>query len=298
MTSKLVSFVALFMLLSAEGLAGSTSTASADPTVVSDAAAVDVPAAPFWAKHHDLSHSGGQATRVELDHTDPNNAMSAWYWLAYIPGGTRLRVFEHSAAITTTDPRTEIAHSQDLAWRLANETTAPISATSGSGQLPQWARIRTGNSTGPSAGLMFTLAYIDALTPGRLVGNLRVAGTGAIGPDGVVIPVSGAEIKVAAAILTRPDVIFTPTPPTSINNITIIESQHTRLLTTGSTVEQWLNVIGYEQAGRAAAKHPGTVAVVVVHDFRQALAWLCGRTDSATTCAAAHTSATIPIGTP
>ena len=297
MASKLVSLAIFFVLLGGESLVGSTPTAFADPATVNVAPTVDVPAAPFWSAHHDVAHSGGQATRVELDHTDPTNAMSAWYWLAYLPGGARLRVFEHSAASTTTDPRAEIVNSENLAWRLANETTKPLSAGAGSEELPRWAQVRTGIATGPSAGLMFTLAYIDALTPGTFVGGLRVAGTGAIGPDGVVMPVSGVEIKIAAALLTRPDVIFTPVAPTSVDNVTIIESQHTRLVATGDTVGQWLNVTGYEQAGRAAARHSRTVAIVVVHDFRQALAWLCGRTGNATTCAAARTSATLPIGT-
>lgn len=297
MTSKLVSFAVLFVWLGAEGLAGSTSPAFADPPVISDAAAIDVPAAPFWTAHRDVSHSGGQATRVELDHADPNNAMSAWYWLAYLPGGTRLRVFEHSAAVTTSDARTEMVLSEKVAWRLANETTASSRATSVLGDLPRWAQVRTGIATGPSAGLMFTLAYIDALTSGRLVGNLRVAGTGAIGPDGVVMPVSGVEVKIAAAMLSRPDVIFTPTPPTSIKNVTVVESHHTRFPDPGYTAGQWLNANGYRLAGEAAAHHPGTVAVVVVHDLRQALAWLCGRTGEATACSAAQTSASAPIGT-
>jgi hypothetical protein len=145
---------------------------------------------------------------------------------------------------------------------------------------------------------MFTLAYIDMLTPGPFVGDLRVAGSGGIGPDGVVTPAFGLAVKVAAAMLTRPDVVFTTSAPTPIDHVTIVESQHTRLPEAGHTVGEWLNVSGYEQAGSIAAGHPGTTAVVVVHDLRQALAWLCGRTNSTTTCAAADKAADIPIGTP
>ncbi len=295
MTPKLASLAILLTLIAGEGLAWAAPTA-ADPAGTSIAPTIDVPAAPFWAAHPDVPRTGGQASRLELGYTDPNNAMSAWYWLAYRPSGVRLRVFEHSSPGFTTDPRAEIVNSESLAWRLAIETTRPLGATPGSDQLPRWALVRTGISDGPSAGLMFTLAYIDALTAGPLVGNLRVAGTGAIGADGVVMPVSAIEIKVAAALLTRPDVIFTPAVPSSAKNAMVIESHHTRLLSTGYTVGQWLNVAGFEESGRAAAEHPGTVAIVVVHDFRQALAWLCGRTGTATTCAAARTSTTIPIG--
>ena len=108
---------------------------------------------------------------------------------------------------------------------------------------------------------MFTLAYIDLLTPGRLVGNLRVAGTGAIGNDGVVAPVSNVDIKVAAALLTRPDVVFTPTASSSVEHTTTVESHHTRIPADGYTVAEWLNVKGYEQAGRDAARRPGTRCV-------------------------------------
>ncbi len=108
---------------------------------------------------------------------------------------------------------------------------------------------------------------------------------------------SNVEVKVAAAVLARPDVVFTPSPSELVENTTIIKSQHTRIPDLGSTVGEWLNVSGYEQAGRDAANHPGTIAFVVVHDVRQALAWLCGRTGDATTCAVARSSASIPIGT-
>ena len=113
-----------------------------------------------------------------------------------------------------------------------------------------------------------------------------------------MFPVSNVEVKVAAAQLAHPDVIFTPRPSTLIQHTTIVESQHTRIVADGYTVGQWLNVDGYEQAGRDAARHPGTTAYVVVHDYRQALAFLCGRTNNPTTCNIAHRAASLPITTP
>ena len=100
-----------------------------------------------------------------------------------------------------------------------------------------------------------------------------MAGTGGIEADGLAIPMMGIDVKVVTAMLTRPDVIFVTEPPTLVENVT-----------------------GYEQAGRVAAGNPGTVPVVVVHDLRQALAWLCGRTDGASVCAVASRSASLPIG--
>jgi Lon-like protease len=52
---------------------------------------------------------------------------------------------------------------------------------------------------GPSAGLAFTLAIVDDLTPGSLTGGKRVAVTGTISPDGRVGPVGGVEQKAITA---------------------------------------------------------------------------------------------------
>jgi hypothetical protein len=294
MRSTFVSLATLFALLVGDGLAGNVPTASADPQKSDIVATVDVPAPQFWGTT-DRVHSGGQAARIEFDDAERNATMSAWYRLTYLDGGTRLRVFEHYAA-TTRGPDSDTALSEDAAWRFANKILGPTRGSATPDEPPLWARAHTGNDTGTSAGLMFTLAYLDVLTPGALVGNLRVAGTGGIGPDGVVFPVANVEVKVAAAMLTRPDVIFAPRPSWFAEGVTIVESEHTRIPADGFSAGEWLNVIGFEQAGRDAANHPGAVAVVVVHDVRQALAWLCGRTDDPTTCALAHESANIPIG--
>lgn len=295
MTPTFASFAIVFSLLAGDGLAGEISTGFAAPSRVGSVAAIDVPAPARFSGTPDAPRSGGQAARLELDDAARNDALSAWYWLTYIDGGSRLRVFEHYAA-ATADPTSELFQSANLAWLFANKAVGSDDGAVTSDGLPAWARFRTGDDGGPSAGLLLTLAYIDALTPETLVGDLRVAGTGAIGPDGVVMPVAMVDVKVAAALLTRPDVIFTPEAPTGTENVTIVKSEHTRLPDADSTVAEWLNVTGYELAGRDAASHPGTVPIVVVHDVRQALAWLCGRTDTAATCAIARSAASIPIG--
>jgi PDZ domain-containing protein len=58
--------------------------------------------------------------------------------------------------------------------------------------------IDTGDVGGPSAGLAFTLAIIDDLTPGELTGGGAVAVTGTISADGTVGPVGGTGQKAAA----------------------------------------------------------------------------------------------------
>jgi Lon-like protease len=58
--------------------------------------------------------------------------------------------------------------------------------------------IDTGDVGGPSAGLAFTLAIMDDLTPGELTGGGDVAVTGTIAADGTVGPVGGTGQKAAA----------------------------------------------------------------------------------------------------
>ncbi|WP_206612262.1 YlbL family protein [Prescottella agglutinans] len=52
---------------------------------------------------------------------------------------------------------------------------------------------------GPSAGLMFSLAVVDKLSPGEINGGKFVAGTGTIDPDGDVGPIGGIPYKMIAA---------------------------------------------------------------------------------------------------
>ncbi|CAN5841927.1 PDZ domain-containing protein [soil metagenome] len=66
-------------------------------------------------------------------------------------------------------------------------------------QLPFWVDIDSGIVGGPSAGLMYTLAIIDVLTPEDLTHGNVVAGTGAVDADGNVGAVGGVRQKVVAA---------------------------------------------------------------------------------------------------
>jgi PDZ domain-containing protein len=64
--------------------------------------------------------------------------------------------------------------------------------------FPVDVEIDTGDVGGPSAGLAFTLAIIDDLTPGDLTGGHNIATTGTIAGDGTVGPVGGTGQKAAA----------------------------------------------------------------------------------------------------
>ena len=65
--------------------------------------------------------------------------------------------------------------------------------------LPVDVTLNTGSVGGPSAGLMFSLAIYDVLTPGELNGGKDVAGTGTMEDDGTVGPIGGIAQKVVGA---------------------------------------------------------------------------------------------------
>lgn len=70
--------------------------------------------------------------------------------------------------------------------------------------------IKTGEIAGPSAGLMFSLAIYDLLTPDDLTLGKKIAGTGEIQCDGGVRPIGGIEQKVAGAAQQGAEIFLAP----------------------------------------------------------------------------------------
>ncbi len=65
--------------------------------------------------------------------------------------------------------------------------------------FPTKVSINAGDVGGPSAGMMFSLAVYDKLTPGSLTGGANIAGTGTIDSAGVVGPIGGIQQKLVGA---------------------------------------------------------------------------------------------------
>lgn len=63
---------------------------------------------------------------------------------------------------------------------------------------------------GPSAGLVFSLAIYDKITPGALLDGQRVAGTGTISADGTVGQIGGIQQKIGAASSAGASVFLVP----------------------------------------------------------------------------------------
>ncbi|MBW8486298.1 YlbL family protein [Actinomadura parmotrematis] len=70
--------------------------------------------------------------------------------------------------------------------------------------------ISVGDVGGPSAGLMFSLAIVDKLTPQSLTGGRFIAGTGTITPEGKVGPIGGIQQKMVAARRAGATIFLTP----------------------------------------------------------------------------------------
>lgn len=70
--------------------------------------------------------------------------------------------------------------------------------------------ISVGDVGGPSAGLMFSLAIVDKLTPGSLTGGKFIAGTGTITAEGEVGPIGGIQQKMIAARRAGATIFLTP----------------------------------------------------------------------------------------
>jgi hypothetical protein len=289
------------VLLGVLSTAGPSTTAvlalSAEPARVAVASAspvLDVPAPFFWDHEHNR-RAGARAARFELDDPELASDMSAWYHLAYVVGGDRLQVFEHNPP-TTMSATSTIAKAQNVAWHVAKSVLDGSGGVAKVGELPDWARPRTDNASGTSGGLLYALAYLDLLSSGRLAAYLHVAATGAIGSDGVITAVRLVDAKLAAARLADADVFFAPSLPANTAQTTTVAS-HNGHPTAERSIGDWLNTAGYEAAGRIAASHPDALALVTVRDIRQALAWLCGRTQQAETCDFAHASAATTVST-
>jgi PDZ domain-containing protein len=76
--------------------------------------------------------------------------------------------------------------------------------------LPFPVSVNAAGIGGPSAGLAFTLAILDALSNGKLTGGHRVAATGTIEPDGDVGDVGGVREKTVAVEKAGAQVFFVP----------------------------------------------------------------------------------------
>ena len=76
--------------------------------------------------------------------------------------------------------------------------------------LPKDVRIDSDNVVGPSAGFAFSLYLLDSLVPEDLLRGRNVVVTGAVAPDGTVLPVGRIRQKAIATQAARHDLMLVP----------------------------------------------------------------------------------------
>lgn len=77
-------------------------------------------------------------------------------------------------------------------------------------ELPFEVEIDTDSIGGPSAGLAFTLALLDEMTPGDLFGGKRIVATGTVSEDGSVGSIGALPQKAVAVKMSDADIFFVP----------------------------------------------------------------------------------------
>jgi Lon-like protease len=76
--------------------------------------------------------------------------------------------------------------------------------------IPKGVSIDSGDVGGPSAGLAFTLAMLEELTPGSLTGGVKVAATGTMSPSGAVGLIGELKLKTVAVQRAGAKVFLVP----------------------------------------------------------------------------------------
>lgn len=166
----------------------------------------------------------------------------AWAWCKVTSSCNLYPVDSSSDAHTRAD---------DAMRRSVADAAAAARALVGDGDHPVVMSADLGEVGGPSAGLMMTLAFIDAATEGDLTGGQVVAGTGTMNDLLEVGPVSGVDRKVQGAIDAGATVFFVP----------------------------------HLKADDAYAAAEGTGLTVVTADhLPDALRWLCAHGGESTVC--------------
>ncbi len=77
-------------------------------------------------------------------------------------------------------------------------------------ELPSEVEIQLEDIGGPSAGMAFSLAMYDRLTPGEMLDGMTVSGTGTMADTGEVGPIGGLEQKIWAAARAESDLFLMP----------------------------------------------------------------------------------------
>ena len=174
----------------------------------------------------DIDLTGAGALVVDVARASPAAALRPGDVIVAVDGTAVEVADEVIAALAGHRPGDSIVLGVDRDGQLV-ETTVTLGASPGEPtraflgvsletvdlevDIPDDLAIETRNVGGPSAGLMFTLGVIDALTADDLTRGHRIAGTGTIRLDGDVGPIGGVHQKVIAARDADAEYVLVPT---------------------------------------------------------------------------------------
>ena len=117
------------------------------------------------------------------------------------PDGVRAAVRAHEAGDTAVFKVRRAGKEQVLSVKTAESEGHTVVGVllKAAFDFPIKVSINAGEVGGPSAGMMFSLAVYDKLTPGALTGGAKIAGTGTIDSAGKVGPIGGIHQKLEGA---------------------------------------------------------------------------------------------------
>jgi hypothetical protein len=180
---------------------------------------------------------------------------------------------------------------------LASNIAAAELATTITGIDVELLDLTTAPGGGPSGGLIYTIAYLNVISDGAFTGDLRIAATGELAPDGYLDPITAINEKVAAAHLADADVLFSPSTPTA-DHIEEYGARHVgelfRARNTGSTLAEERRLDDYQAWG---AGRPKGTDIVGTRHIADVAAYLCGA-GSAYACEILEALADTVIGGP
>lgn len=164
--------------------------------VVADNPAADSPAADVLRKDDEIVDVDGQPVQDSAD------LVTAVHDLA---PGSRLRIgilrdMTPSTVSVTTEEDPDNQGQSRIGVSVKDDFDPPFDVNIELGQ----------DIGGPSAGLMFSLAIYDKLTPGDLTAGKFIAGTGEIATDGSVGPIGGIQQKIAGAYASGASIFLVP----------------------------------------------------------------------------------------
>jgi len=129
---------------------------------------------------------------------------------------------------------------------------------------------------GPSGGLTRAIAYLDVVSDGAFTGELRVAATGQLTPEGHLRRIENIDPKTVAADLAGADVLFTPTIPsagTRDDHASRVVGEVARDQSTGRALNDRRRI---EEFRRWGASRPTGMDIVDARHLIDVSAYLCG----------------------